>query len=98
MKRAFFGILAAIGLTAGGCAGSTPVMELRGTLHLKGSVPHSFLVLEEERTHTNYKVANAKAMGLLRRQNHLIQVKAKLLQKAKGPGFPAVIKVIEVKR
>jgi len=98
MQRVLAILMAIAGLAMGGCTNNTPALELSGTLHLKGSMPHPYLVLEEEHTHTNYKVINAGAMGLLEKQNHHVRIKAKLLREAKGPGFPAEVKAIEVEK
>ena len=97
MQRAFVILTTTVGLAMGGCTNNTPALELSGTLHLKGSMPHAYLVLEEEHHHTDYKIINAKAMSLIAQQNQHVQIKAKLIQKAKGPGFPATIEVIKVR-
>jgi hypothetical protein len=72
-------------------------LELEGGLYVKGSAPHSYLVIEDQKSHKNYKIQNAKAFNLQKRQKEVVKLKARLLKKAIGPGFPAVIKVVEAK-
>jgi hypothetical protein len=87
----------ALGLTMSGCANNASTLELSGTLYMKGSMPHTYLVLEEDATHTDYKITNATSLGLANKQNQHVGLKAKLIRKAKGPGFPAEIEVVEVR-
>ena len=79
-----------------GCAKNSD-LELEGGLYMKGSVPHSYLVIEDKISHKHYKIQNAKRFNLGKRQKEVVKLKAKLVKKAIGPGFPAIIKVVEVK-
>ena len=79
-----------------GCA-QNGNLELEGGLYVKGSAPHSYLVIEDQGSHKSYKIQNPKTFNLEKRQKEIVQLKAKLIQKAIGPGFPAVIEVTEVK-
>ncbi|WP_295420743.1 hypothetical protein [Sulfurovum sp.] len=72
-------------------------LELEGGLYMKGSSPHSYLVIEDQKSHKSYKIQNAKVFNLTQRQKEVVKLKAKLVKKAIGPGFPAVIEVVEVK-
>lgn len=89
--------LSFIGFT--GCAqdNTTTVMELQGRVAMKGSAPHSYLSIRDTQTHKSYKIENPKPFGLGDKQNHIVKLKAKVLKDAVGPGFPAVIEVLEVK-
>jgi len=81
-----------------GCAQSDDEAEmtLQGRIAVKGNAPHSYLVLEDHKTHTNYKIANSQSFDLIHRQNQTVRLKAALIKEAKGPGFPAVIQVIKL--
>jgi hypothetical protein len=92
-KHIFFGILT-LGVVMG-CAENSD-LELKGGLYMKGSSPHSYLVIEDQKSHTNYKIQNPKSFNLEIRQKQIVKLKAKLMKKAIGPGFPAEIEVVEV--
>jgi len=89
-----FGILG-LGVMMG-CAQNGD-LELEGGLYIKGSGPHTYLVIEDQKSHKSYKIQNAKGFNLLKRQKEVVRLKAKLVKKAVGPGFPAVVEVVEVK-
>ena len=63
---------------------------------MKGSVPYSYLVIEDCKSHKDYKIINPASFNLLHQQKEQIRLKAKVIKKAIGPGFPAVIEVTEV--
>ncbi len=86
-------------LTLGALMGCTQNgdLKLEGGLYVKGSAPHSYLVIEDQKSHKSYKIQNAKTFNLGKRQKEVVKLKAKLVKKAIGPGFPAIIKVVEVK-
>ena len=79
-----------------GCAQNGD-LELEGGLYVKGSEPHTYLVIEDQKSHKIYKIQNAKRFKLGQRQKEIVKLKAKLVKKAIGPGFPAVVEVVEVK-
>jgi len=85
-------ILATLSLL--GCTNSADT-NLEGKIAVKGSGPHTYLVIEDEKTHKDYKIANPKEFNLIDKQNKTVKLKAKVVRKAIGPGFPAEIKVIE---
>ena len=78
-----------------GCAQNNG-MELEGRLALKGTSVHTYLVIEDTKSRKSYKIQNQESFDLIKRQNQTVKVKAKLIKKAIGPGFPAVIEVVEV--
>jgi hypothetical protein len=89
MKKEFiFGILMTGAFM--GCAQSND-LELEGGLYMKGSSVHTYLVIEDEISHKNYKIQNPNSFNLNHRQKQKVKLKAKLLKEAVGPGFPAVI-------
>jgi len=73
------------------------LMELEGGLYMKGSAPHNYLVIEDQKSHKSYKIQNAKSFNLGKRQKEVVKIKAKLIKKAIAPGWPAVVEVVEVK-
>jgi hypothetical protein len=84
-----------IALISLGCAENT-LVEIEGKIFLKGSTPHTYVVIEDQKHHKNYKIENANHFNLLKKQNQSIKIKAKFLKKAIAPGFPAVIKIVEI--
>ena len=78
-----------------GCSNSH-LVEMEGRVAVKGSMPFTYLVIEDTVTHKSYKIQNSKDFDLIHQQKKIIKIKAELIKKAVGPGFPAEIKVIEV--
>lgn len=72
-------------------------LELQGRIAMKGTATHSYLVIEDTLTNKSYKIQNQSFKDLINKQKHIVKIKADLLKDAVGPGFPAVIKVLEVK-
>ncbi|RLD40312.1 MAG: hypothetical protein DRI88_13760 [Bacteroidetes bacterium] len=79
-----------------GCTQSND-LDLEGRLAVKGSSIHTYLVIEDQKSHKNYKIQNKESFNLMKRQKQTVKIKAKLVKEAIGPGFPAVIEVVEVK-
>jgi len=79
-----------------GCTQSES-MELKGRVAMKGTSSHTYLTIYDTRTKKSYKILNKESFDLLNCQNQTIQLKAKLIKEAIGPGFPAVIEVTAVK-
>ncbi|MEA3418272.1 MAG: hypothetical protein U9Q90_02645 [Campylobacterota bacterium] len=78
-----------------GCAQNN-TMDLEGRLSVKGTSVHTYLTIEDQKSHKSYKIQNQESFDLIKRQNQTVKVKAKLIKKAVGPGFPAVIEVLEI--
>jgi len=95
MKKHFIIGAVTLGVVMG-CAQNGD-LELEGGLYMKGSAPHSYLVIEDQKSHKSYKIQNAKSFNLGKRQKEVVKIKAKLIKKAIAPGWPAVVKVVEVK-
>jgi len=72
-------------------------LELQGRIAMKGTATHSYLVIEDAVTNKPYKIQNQRFQDLVNKQRHIVKIKANLLKEAVGPGFPAVIEVLEVK-
>lgn len=88
-----------IGLTTMGFIGcaQTDAMELEGRLSMKGSSIHTYLNIKDIKSNKNYSIQNKESFDLMQKQNQKIKIKVKLVKEAIGPGFPAVVKVLEVK-
>ena len=93
MKKLIIG-LSLIGFI--GCAQDN-TMELEGRVAVKGSSPHTYLSIKDNKSHKSYKIQNNESFDLMKKQNQTVKVKAVLIKEAIGPGFPAVIEVVEVK-
>ena len=94
IKKIFVLVVAIVSFVA--CAeGDTA--DVTGRLAMKGTSIHTYLVIEDTQTHQALKIDNYKAFHLAKRQNEIVTLKVKLIKKAIGPGFPAVVEVVEVK-
>jgi len=94
MKKTVIGV-SLIGVLMG-CAQDN-VMELEGRVAVKGSEPHTYLSIKDTKTQKSYKIHNQAKFDLMKKQNQTLKVKAVLIKEAVGPGFPAVVEVVEVK-
>lgn len=79
-----------------GCAQDN-IMELEGRVAVKGSSPHTYLSIKDSKSQKSYKIENQTEFDLMKKQNQMVKVKAVLIKEAIGPGFPAVIEVVEAK-
>ena len=86
--------LSLIGLI--GCSQDN-IMELEGRIAMKGSSPHTYLSIKDTKSQKSYKIQNQTKFDLMKKQNQTVNLKAVLVKEAIGPGFPAVIEVVEVK-
>ncbi len=93
MKKVIIG-LSLIGFF--GCAQDNTI-ELEGRVAMKGSSPHTYLSIKDSKSQQSYKIQNQAEFDLMIKQNQTVKVKAVLIKDAIGPGFPAVIEVVEVK-
>ena len=78
----------------GGCMNAT---EIVGKVKVKGSSPHTYLVIEDSKTHKSYKIKNADDFNLENMQNEILKLKVKVIKESIGPGFPAIVEVLNVK-
>ncbi len=79
-----------------GCAQDN-LIELEGRIAMKGSSPHTYLSIKDSKSQKSYKIVNQAEFDLMKKQNQTVKVRAVLIKDAVGPGFPAVIEVVEVK-
>ncbi len=88
-----------IGLSLIGLIGCTQdnTMELEGRVAVKGSSPHTYLSIKDSKSHKSYKIQNQEKFDLMKKQNQTVKIEVILIKEAIGPGFPAVIEVVEVK-
>jgi len=93
MKKIVMGV-SLIGVLMG-CAQDN-VMELEGRVAVKGSEPHTYLTIKDTKSQKSYKIQNQAKFDLMKKQNQTLKVKAVLIKEAIGPGFPAVVEVVEV--
>lgn len=93
MKKIVMGV-GLIGVLMG-CAQDN-VMELEGRVTVKGSEPHTYLTIKDTKSQKSYKIQNQAKFDLMKKQNQTLKVKAVLIKEAIGPGFPAVVEVVEV--
>jgi len=92
-KLSLIGILIAIS----GCANET-LLELEGGLYMKKGISRTgYLAIEDQKTHRQYRIKNPDSYNLIQRQRQNIKLKAKLIQKAKGP-VPAIIEVLSIEK
>ena len=88
-----------IGLSIMGFIGCTQnnTIELEGRVAMKGSSVHTYLNIKDIKSKKNYKIQNQEQFDLMQKQNQTVKVKVKLIKEAIGPGFPAIVEVLEVK-
>jgi len=79
-----------------GCAQNN-TMELEGRVAMKGSSVHTYLNIKDIKSNKSYRIQNQEQFDLMQKQNQTVKVKVKLVKKAIGPGFPAVVEVLEVR-
>ena len=92
IKRIIIGLII-IGFI--GCAQNN-TMELEGRLAVKGSSIHTYLNIKDIKSNKNYNIQNQESFDLMQKQNQTLRVKVRLIKKAIGPGFPAVVEVLGV--
>lgn len=78
-------------------AGSEKInsIVLNGKIVMKGCEPHAYLVIEDIATNKDYKIEKYKEFKLEKKQNKRVKLKAIIIKEAIGPGFPAVVKVVD---
>jgi len=77
-----------------GCAESQTVV-LEGKVSVKGSFPH-YLNIKDIKSNKSYQIQNAEQFDLMKKQNQILKVEVKLIKEAIGPGFPAVVEVLQI--
>ncbi len=90
IKKIIFSMTFLVGLVFG------DGILIEGRVSMKGSSIHSYLAIQDHKSQTLYKIENPESFGVHDRQNQTIKIRVKLLKKALGAGYPAVIKIMEV--
>ncbi len=68
----------------GNCTNS---IEISGVVKVKGSTPHTYLVIEDTKTNKNYQIKNTQKHYLEQKQNQEVKVKAKVVKKSSRSWF-----------
>jgi hypothetical protein len=72
-------------------------MDITGKIIIKGSAPHTFMVIEDANSSKSYAITNSKEFNLSSMQNETINIEANIIKSAIGAGFPVLIEVLKVK-
>ena len=72
-------------------------IDLEGRIAMKGSAMLNYLTIYDKQTQKSYKIQNKEAFNLVNRQNQTIRIEAKIIKETMGPGYPAVIEVVNIK-
>ena len=94
MKKSLFLGCVSLALFVG-CVNQEGLLPLKGAIYMKGSTPHTYLVLENEANQKKYRLRNAKAFALEKRQNQVVSLKVKVLKEGSGAFAPTEVEVIE---
>jgi uncharacterized protein YcfL len=86
-----------VGVIVSGCTSDSSSLSVDGRVYIKGSEPHTYVVIEDSSNHKKYKVVNPKDFDLKNRQRELVSVEAKVISPAKGALSPEEIEVLRVK-
>ena len=72
-----------------------PTVTLSGKVGVYGNEPHTFVAIKDSNNQL-YRIDNAKDFNLNKLQNKIIKVKAVKVKEKVGPGFPAVVHIVEL--
>jgi len=84
-----------LGLMMSGCTTANEI-NLDGKIYVKGSSPHTYIVIEDSNTHKNYQIVNANEFDLKHKQKQHLNITAKIVKESKSPLVPTKIEVLEV--
>jgi len=84
-----------IGVMMMGCTDAKD-LQIEGAIYVKGSSPHTYIVIEDSNTHKNYQIVNANEFDLQHKQKQHLNIKAKVVQPSSSPLVPTKIEVLEV--
>ena len=71
-------------------------ITLKGKIAVKGSEPHTYLVLVSVENGEYAIVGELKQEIWNKYQGHMIKVRGNVIKQAIGPGFPAELEVIQI--
>jgi len=93
MKHFIYSIL--LGVLVNGCTTQNQI-NLDGNIYVKGSAPHTYIVIEDSSTHKKYQIINAKDFNLQDKQKQHLKLKAKVIKESSSSFVPTQIEVLEV--
>jgi hypothetical protein len=93
MKHILLIVFLSLGLLAMTSKVKSDFITLEGKIEIYGNEPHTYVGIKTK--NSVYKIINAKKYNLQNFQNKTLKIKAKIIQNKKGPGFPAVIEIVE---
>jgi len=97
MKKLLSLILAASSIFAMSARQNVQTITITGKISVYGNMPHTYIAIKDLNNKL-YKIENAKEYNLNNYQNKTVKIIAIKIKDSIGPGFPAVIKVIEFKK
>jgi hypothetical protein len=71
-------------------------LTIEGKISINGYAQHSYISVKDKISQLTYKLKNGSDFNLTNRQHENIKLKIKVLKKAVGPGFPAIVEVMKV--
>jgi len=93
MKKIFLILLILLNFLA--CA-KDDIFIIEGKIKIKGSSPHTYVVIEDIQNHKVYKVKNKNSFNIMHKQKKLLIFKVKLLKEAIGPDYPALVEITNI--
>ena len=81
-----------------GCNSNANSFVIKGKISMYGSEPHTYIGIKDSKSQKIFKISNASKFNLNKLQNHTVKIKAKFEKEAIGPGFPAVISVVQMQK
>ena len=84
----------------GGCTNQKDLdmntITINGTIYMKGSAPHTYLVIEDKQ-HNKYQITNPKKFDIIHKQNQTLSLQTKIIKQSKSPLIPTQIEIVEIK-
>jgi hypothetical protein len=79
-----------------GCTTTANDINLDGTIYVKGSMPHTYIIIEDRKTQQKYQIINAKEFNLYNRQKQYLNIKAQIIKHSSSSLIPSKIKVLKI--
>ena len=95
MKKLLSILIAGMSVFAMSAKQNLQSITLSGKIGVYGNEPHTFIAIKDN-SNILYRVENAKEFNLVKLQNKTVKVKAIKIKNKIGPGFPAVIHILEM--
>jgi hypothetical protein len=68
---------------------------INGTIYMKGSMPHAYLVIEDDQRN-KYKILNPKEFDIIHKQNQTLSIQAKIIKPSTSKLIPTQIEIISI--